>query len=59
MPLRPSAACFSEQERGICLELASDDDPSSLAVDAEGQTARFVTKTLRACSGLVVLTYCT
>ena len=21
MPLRPSAACFSEQERGICLEL--------------------------------------
>ena len=35
------------------------DDPSSLAVDAEGQMARFVTKTLRLCSGLVVLTYCT
>ena len=27
----------------------------SLAVDAEGQMARFVTKTLRMCSGLVVL----
>ena len=25
---------------------SSDDDPSSLAVDAEGQTVRFVTKTL-------------
>ena len=28
----------------------SDDDPSSLAVDAEGQMGRFVTKTLRVCS---------
>ena len=34
----------------------SDDDPSSLAVDAEGQMARFVTKTLRVCSGIVVRT---
>ena len=38
---------------------SSDDDSSSLAVDAEGQMARFVTKTLRVCSVLVVLTYCT
>ena len=37
----------------------SNDDTSSLAVDVEGQMARFVTKTLRVCSGLVVLTYCT
>ena len=41
------------------LSNSSDDDPSSLAVDAEGQMARFVTKTLRVCSRLVVLTYCT
>ena len=39
------------------LSYLSDDDPSSLAVDAEGQMARFVTKTLRVCSRLVVLTY--
>ena len=32
------------------LSYSSDDDPSSLAVDAEGQLARFVTKTLRVCS---------
>ena len=38
---------------------SSDDDSSSLVADAEGQMARFVTKTLRMCSGLVVLTYCT
>ena len=38
---------------------SSVDDSSSLAVDAEGQMARYVTKTLRVCSGLVVLTYCT
>ena len=38
---------------------ASDDDSLSLAVDAEGQMARFVTKTLKVCSGIVVLTYCT
>ena len=47
--LRPSAVCFSYQE--------------SLADDAEGQMegqmARFVTKTLRVCSGLVLLMYCT
>ena len=60
MPLRPSAACFSEQERGIyALSYLSDDDPSSLAVDTESQMARFVTKILRVCSGVVVLTYCT
>ena len=38
------------------MSYSSDDDPSSLAVDTEGQMARFVTKTLRVCSGLVVLT---
>ena len=31
----------------------------SVAVYAEGQRARFVTKTLRVCSGLVLLTDCT
>ena len=31
----------------------SDNNLSSLAVDAEGQTARFGAKTLRVCSGLV------
>ena len=41
------------------LSYSSDDDPSSLAVDVEGQMTRFVTKTLRVCSRLVVLTYCT
>ena len=57
MTLRPSTACFWEQERGICLELLErDDDPLSLAVDAEGQMASFVTKTLRVCSRLVELT---
>ena len=30
-----------------------------LAVDAEGQMARFVPKTLRVCSRIVVLTSCT
>ena len=38
---------------------SSDDDLSSLAVDAEGQMARFVAKTLRVGSVLVILTYCT
>ena len=32
------------------LSYLSDNDPSSLAVDAEGQMASFVTKTLRVCS---------
>ena len=59
MSQRLSTACFSEQERECALSYSSDDDPSSLAVDAEGQMARFVTKTLRVCSQLVVLTYCT
>ena len=36
---------------------SSDDDPSCLAVGAEGQMARFGSKTLRVCSGLVVLMY--
>ena len=50
----------SGSRRGVyALSYSSDDDPSSLAVDAEGQMARFVTKTLRVCSGLVVLTCCT
>ena len=45
----------SGSRRGeYALSYSSDDDPSSLAVDAEG-----VTKTLRVFSGLVVLTYCT
>ena len=38
---------------------SSDDDSSSLAVDAEGQMARFVAKTFRVFSGIVILTYCT
>ena len=51
---------FSGSRRGeYALSYSSDDDPSSLAVDTEGQMARFVTKTLRVCSGLVVLTHCT
>ena len=41
------------------LSYSRDDDLSSLAVDVEGQMARFVTKTLRVYSRLVVLTYCT
>ena len=32
------------------LSYSSDDDSSSLTVDAESQMARFVTKTLRVCS---------
>ena len=36
-----------------------DNDLSSLTVDAEGQMARFVAKTLQVCSGLVVVTYWT
>ena len=35
------------------------DTLSSLAVDTEGQMARFVAKTLRVCSKLVVITYWT
>ena len=36
--------CVSGSRRGECaLSYLSDDDPSSLAVDAEGQMARFVT----------------
>ena len=51
MPPRPSAACFSEQLGGeYALSYSNDDDPSSLAVDAEGQMVTFVTKTLRVCS---------
>ena len=46
-------------ERNVPSRYSSDDDPLSLVVDAEGQMARFVPKTLRVCSGLVVLTYCT
>ena len=50
----------SRSRRGeYALSYSNDDDPSYLAVDAEGQTARFVTKTLRVCSRLVVLTFCT
>ena len=36
---------------------SSDNDQPSLAIDAKGQLARFVAKTLRVCSKLVVLTY--
>ena len=39
--------------------LWSDEDLSPSAVDVECQMARFVDKTLRVCSGLVALTYCT
>ena len=35
----------------------TDNDLSSFAVDMEGQMARFVAKTMRVFSGLVVLTY--
>ena len=35
------------------LSYLSDNDPSSLAVDADGQMARFVTKTLRVCSSVL------
>ena len=37
----------------------SDNDLSSLAVDVECQMPTFLAKTLRLCSGLVVLAYCT
>ena len=43
------------RRKEYALSYSSDDDPSSLAVDAEGQTARFVTKTLRVCCRLLVL----
>ena len=42
LPLRPSAVCFWEQEKG---SYSSDDDLSSLAADVEGQMARFVANT--------------
>ena len=55
--MRPNTACFW---KGIlCLELLSDNDTSSLVVDVVSQMARLVAKTLRMCSGLVILTYCT
>ena len=57
MPLRPSTACFWEQERGYGWSYLSNDNLSSLAVDVECQMAKFLAKTLRVCSGLVVLTY--
>ena len=42
----------SGSRRGeYALSYLSDDDPSSLAVDVEGQIARFVTITSRVCSG--------
>ena len=47
---------FEAGERS--LSYSSNDDLSSLAVDEEGQMARFVAKILRVCSRLVVLTYC-
>ena len=43
----------SGSRRGkYALSYSSDDDLSSLAVDVEGQMARFVTKTLKVCSEL-------
>ena len=53
------ALCFWEQEGGIWLSYSIDNNLLSLAVDAEGQMAIFVTKTLSVCSVLVVLTYWT
>ena len=50
---------YGNRRPEYALSYLSDDDPLSLAVDVEGQMARFVTNTLRVCSGLVVLTYCT
>lgn len=42
------------------LSYSSDGDLSPLVVvDANGQMARFVVKTLSVCSGLVVLMFCT
>ena len=52
--------CVSGSRRGeYALSYLSDNDRMSLAVDAKGQMARFGTKTLRVCSGLDVLIYCT
>ena len=49
----------SGSRRGeYALSNSSNNDPSSLAVDEEGKMARFVTETLKVCSGLVVLAYC-
>ena len=41
------------------LSYSSDDDQYSLVLDTEGQMDKFVAKTLRVCSRLVVLTYWT
>ena len=49
---------FGSRRGEYALSYSSDDDASSLAVDVEGQMARFATKTLRVHSRLVVLTYC-
>ena len=56
--MRPSAAYFQGQERGMWLGYSSDDDLSSLAVDA-GQMAKSVAETLRVYRELVLLTYLT
>ena len=53
------AECCVSRRGEYALSYLSDDGPSSLVVDAEGQMARFVTITLRVCSRLVLLTYCT
>ena len=43
----------------VMLHIKFYNDPSYLAVNAEGQVARFVAKTIRVCRGLLVLMYYT
>ena len=57
---RDRALRVSGRRRGeYGLSNLREDELSSLAVDVEGQMARFVARTLRVCSGLVILMYCT
>ena len=52
--------CVSGSRRGeYGLNYFSDNDLSSFVVDVGDQMARFVAKTLRVCSGVIVLTYLT
>ena len=59
MPLGPNATCFWEQGRGIRRELLEQRRPivfGSWCGRSDG-SSRFVTKTLRVCSGLVLTYY--
>ena len=55
--MRLSAAVSGSRRGEYGLSYWNDDDLSSLVVDVERQMARFVAKTLRVCSRLLVLTY--